>query len=251
MSRLIACFLIVTTILQAQDTSSPVQQKITPEWILSRYMEASGGDKRRGIQTIEMSGSVTLGRSGAPASGDDVHFWRKFPDTDALEFDTRSHGIARICNKQGKLFVERGVTAIGAINFVSIHSMREALVAVTDYSWKERFTNLELLGVSPNGSRKSYVIGLTLKNGDRQVWYFDSEYFLLVRIDMAEKMKETLSGPVKAYKLEAHLSDYQNTGGLRFPHTIAFECSFCGIQLNILQVKINPPLDEKIFATNH
>jgi hypothetical protein len=245
---ILALFAVIGAISGADTQTAPATQtkKITAESVWELYLKAAGGvEERLELHSIEIVGSLTS-LTGLPA-GDEVHFWRVFPDSDLLEFTMRSHGIVKIGHNGGKPFLQGNVAAVMILNDVTVGMMEQAMQAITESDWKVRFTSIELLGAAEVHHRKTYAIGLTLKNGDRQVWYFDAESHLLTRIALAEHMKET-SGRERAYMVEVDFSDYDERGGLKFPSTIAFECSSCGIKFTLQEIKPNVPIHETTFS---
>lgn len=245
LGRLLA--LILAFSLSTVHAEPPAQHMITATEILTSYVKATGGlERHQNLSTVEIEGMLNL----VPLmrdTGDDFHYWQKVPDDDLFELDIRSHGSSWIGHQHGRPVSDHSVEGAGMINGVSTMAMERSLRVLTEWNWTVRYTKIELLGGAMVDGKRTYAIGFTPLEGDRQIRYYDPNTFLLVRMDQAQRFRPA-KGEEGAYMVETYFSDYKETDGLQVPRTIGFRCSLCGIQLNIRRVATNAPIEDSKFA---
>ena len=114
---------------------------------------------------------------------------------------------------------------------------------LADYAGKG--TKVELDGVEKVDSRDTYRLKLTLKNGQEQRVWIDSQTFLEVKIDGTPRL---LDG--KYHAVAVYYRDYRQTKGLLVPYLL--ETVVDGVKdrekIMIETVAVNPSLDDSRFA---
>lgn len=66
-------------------------------------------------------------------------------------------------------------------------------------------------------------------------------------MDLAQRIRTQKDGPESGYKVETYYSDYQDSGGIRFPRKIRASSSYGDAVLDIHQVGTNQPLKDSVF----
>jgi hypothetical protein len=106
------------------------------------------------------------------------------------------------------------------------------------------------MGLAENDGRWAYALGFTPKVGDRQIRYYDCENFLMVRMDLAQRVRRSKDGPESAYKVETYYSDYRDSGGINLPRKIRASASDGDLVLEVQQLHTNAPVDDSVFRKN-
>jgi hypothetical protein len=236
--------LLVSLPLAGADQVPSPRTHISGAEVLNRYITATGGiEARRNLHTAEIQGAVNL-FPVLRETGDDFRFYFSAPKRDVFEFEVRSHGQLTIGHDDGKEFARKTAGAVRMMNGVSADAMERNLLLLVESDWgKTAYKKIELAGVSKIDGRWVYAMHFEPQAGDPQVRYFDSETFLLIRIDQAQKIKPTRDGPEYAYKVETYLSDYKTTADFSLPRKILYRCSDGDLLLEIRDIKVNVPVD--------
>jgi len=105
------------------------------------------------------------------------------------------------------------------------------------------------MGLAENDGRWAYALGFTPKVGDRQIRYYDCESFLMVRMDLAQRVGRKDDAEA-AYKVEIYYSDYRDSGGINLPRKIRANASDGDLVLDVQQSRTNALVDDSVFRTN-
>ena len=206
--------------------------KITVPQILEKHIIASGGlEALRALQTLDANGSFHL--SNLHGLGD-FHFYYKAPASDALQLDAISHGESWIGHNEGAPFFEHTPRGLGGVNGVTIGILEESWLGLLESSFDDdHYARIELMGVSEIDGRWAYVLGFTPKVGDRQIRYYDCESFLMVRMDLAQRVRRSKDGPESVYQVKTYYSDYRDSGGINLPRIIRASASDGDLVLDV------------------
>jgi hypothetical protein len=248
--RLGPLFVVLLLITFAGAQNAPAARpSISATQVFERYLAATGGlNHHLDVQTIRVTG--TLGFSGKSYPMGDFEFSQCLPESDLFKLQTISHGTVWAGLSDGVPFKRRSIGGVGLFEGVSVLTMEESLRTLNEWDWGARFSKLELLGISKINGKSTYAIGLTSRGGDRQVRYYDTETFLLVGLDLAQRIG--LSNDKEAlYKVEVYFSQYKESQGLKFPRIIEYQASGNRVQLGLEQILTNIPIDEATFHPKH
>jgi hypothetical protein len=109
--------------------------------------------------------------------------------------------------------------------------------------YKRKGHQIELQGKEKIEGTDAYKLKVTLKNGDVQTIYIDSDSFL----DIKEVTKRTVRGTEQ--EIESAIGDYKPVDGIMFP--FAVESGIKGTdqkqKLTITKVELNVPADDSLF----
>lgn len=109
--------------------------------------------------------------------------------------------------------------------------------------YKEKGNTIELVGSEPVEGTDAWKLKVTLKNGDVEYYYMDTDYFVPIKIEF----KRMIRGAER--ESEASLGDYKEVAGWYLPHSI--ESGRKGSQekskLVYQKIEANVPMDEQMF----
>ncbi len=220
--------------------------RITVAEILDKYVAATGGPEAwRALQTVDAHG-----RFGVPNlrnSSGDFDFYYKAPASDVFQLFMISHGQTWAGHNRGTPFFNRTAGGALGINGVTVNILEENWLALTDSAFDQHYTRIELVGLAEIDGKWAYALRFTPKVGDPQLRYYDCQSFLMVRMDLAQRIRMQKDDPELAYKVETYYSDYRDSGGVKFPRQIKATSSDGNIVLNIHDVRTNQPIDDAVF----
>jgi hypothetical protein len=231
----------------AQD-SPPPKGAITAAEILEKHIAATGGrDALHSLQTIHAYGSFgfpllnTLG---------DFHFYYKAPASDVFQLDSISHGQSSIGHNEGAAFSKHSVNGFGTLNGVTLNILEENWLGLIESEFDQRYKPIEVVGLADVDGKRAYALKFVPKFGDPQVRYYDCENFLMVRMDLVQRIRLRKDGPESAYKVETYYSEYRDSGGINFPKKIRATASSGNLVLDIHEVRTNTPVNDSAFRKN-
>jgi hypothetical protein len=236
------------------------QEGISAAEVLDKYLAATGGvEARRALQSMESHGRFGLegfhSRFRVAGLGD-FHFYYKRPNNDAFELEHAQggvHGFTTIGRNHGERFIRRTARSNWAINGVGLDSLEQAWLALAEWDFSERYSQIKLVGNSDVDGKPAYALLFTPREGDPQIRYYDKASFLLVRIDLVGRFRPKEGGPETRRKVESYYSDYQETAGIKFPRLI-IAIGTPGIpkdrvEFVVNSVKTNGAVDDAVFKT--
>lgn len=213
--------------------------------ILDKYVAATGGfEAWRALQTVDAHGSFNVPPFN---SSGDFDFYYKAPASDAFHFFMTSHGLTLVGHNEGTPFFNRDAGAAVAINGVTADILEDDWLALTESEFEQHYARIELLGLATVDHQWAYALLFTPKVGDLQRRYYDSQTFLLVRMDLAQRIRTEKDGPEHAYEVETYYSDYRDSGGIKFPEHIEATSPAGSLVLEVNRLHINHPLNDSIF----
>jgi len=218
--------------LQAQD--------LALETVLERHFDALGGlDLIQGIQTMEGTGRMTVGR------GMEAAFTRyaKRPNKVRLEIEIQGMtGVQAFDGETAWMFMPfMGQTSPELMpDDMAAAMLQEADMDGPLVNYEAKGHQVELMGME-DGAHKLQV---TLKAGDVQNYFIDAETFLLVRVTGSMSMQGM------DLEFQTAFSDYRDVNGLLVPHHI----DMTGMQgpgsegvVIIESLAINTEIDDSLF----
>jgi hypothetical protein len=228
----------------AQEAPRP-KGRISVAEILDKYAAATGGPEAwRVLQTVDAHGSF-----GVPTfhSSGDFDFYYRAPASDVFQLFMISHGQTSAGHNGGTPFSNHDAGRTLGINGVTVNILEENWLALTESGFDQRYTRIELVGLTGIGGKWAYALQFTPKVGDPQLRYYDCQSFLMVRMDLAQRIRMQKDGPEFAYKVETHYSDYRDSGGIEFPRQIRATSSDGDMVLTIHHVRTNHPVNDSVF----
>jgi outer membrane lipoprotein-sorting protein len=215
----------------------------TVDEIIAKNLQARGGaDKIKGVTSARLTGKMTMGQGmEAPLALE----WRR-PNMLRLEFSLQGMtGVTAfdgttawmVMPFMGKKDPER-MPDDEAKNFAEESDFFGPLV---DY--KEKGSQVELIGKESVEGTQAYKLKLTRKNGNVSYIFLDADAYLEIR----EESKRTMHG--QELEVETSVGDYKEVGGILFPHSFESKPkgSPTGQVISFDQIQLNVDLPESKF----
>jgi hypothetical protein len=262
----IIAFLVLVLIFSLGKPSrgqDPAPQKDAPPGIsaadvIDKYLAATGGiEAKRALKSMESEGRFGLAgfHNDFRFSGiGEFHFYYKAPDNDAFELEHAqhgAHGYTWMGHHNGKTFLRQTVQSNWAINGITVQSLEEAWLALGEWDFNQRYSQIRLVGRSDVDGKPAYALLFTPREGDPDIRYFDAETFLLVRMDQVGRFRLKQDGPETKTKIESYYSDYKDTGGIKFPRLMVAignpQVPKNKIEFVVSGLKVNSTVDDAVF----
>ena len=211
--------------------------------IIAKNVQARGGaEKLKSVQSIKSTATMSMG-PGIEAPGVLI---QKRPALARLEFTVQ--GLTAVQAFDGKnawqvmpFMGKKDPELMSADEAKEIEETADVDGPLVDY--KSKGHQVELQGKEKVEGTDAYKLKVTLKNGDVQTIYIDSDSFLEIK----EVTKRTIRGTDQ--EIESALGDYKAVNGIMFP--FAVESSVKGTdqkeKLTITNVELNVPADDSLF----
>jgi outer membrane lipoprotein-sorting protein len=211
--------------------------------IIAKNVQARGGaEKLKSVKSIKSTATMSMG-PGMEAPGTLI---QKRPALARLEFTVQ--GLTAVQAYDGKngwqimpFMGKKDPELMSADEAKEIEENADLDGPLVDY--KSKGNQVELQGKEKIEGTDAYKLKVTLKNGDVQTIYIDSDSFL----DIKEVTKRTVRGTEQ--EIESAIGDYKPVEGIMFP--FAVESSVKGTdqkqKLTITKVELNVPADDSLF----
>jgi outer membrane lipoprotein-sorting protein len=211
--------------------------------IIAKNVQARGGaDKLKSVKSIKSTATMSMG-PGIEAPGTLI---QKRPALARLEFTVQ--GLTAVQAYDGKngwqimpFMGKKDPELMSADEAKEIEENADLEGPLVDY--KSKGHQVELQGKEKIEGTDAYKLKVTLKNGDVQTIYIDSDSFL----DIKEVIKRTVRGTEQ--EIESAIGDYKPVDGIMFP--FAVESGIKGTdqkqKLTITKVELNVPADDSLF----
>jgi hypothetical protein len=235
----LALFALFATPLLAQTApASP-----TADEIVAKYVKTVGGmDKIEAVKTLKRSGKFT-GGGGFEAK---ILEQNERPNLVRQEFTFQGMtGVTAYDGKTGwKIEPWQGKKDAEPLGEDEMKGILEDSVFDGQLvHYKEKGNTIELVGSEPVEGTDAWKLKVTLKNGDVEYYYMDTDYFVPIKIEF----KRMIRGAER--ESEASLGDYKEVAGWYLPHSI--ESGRKGSQekskLVYQKIEANVPMDEQMF----
>jgi outer membrane lipoprotein-sorting protein len=237
----------------ARAAKAPPAKKLAPPpalpvaTIVERNIAARGGLAAwRAVSSLTMSGEMDAGGK------QDVRLpfvmSMKRPQKSRLELKLQEQTAVQVWDgKQGwkvRPYLNRNeVEPYTAAETKSAAAAAELDGPLVDFERKG--TKVELAGTEVVEGRNTYELKLTLKGGEQIHLWIDAKSFLEAKIDGEPRR---IDGRMR--KVAVFYRDFKPVGGLQFPHTMEtmVESVKGSHKMTIKTIKVNPPLDDSLFA---
>ncbi|MGA9472312.1 MAG: hypothetical protein WBV36_07605 [Terriglobales bacterium] len=238
--------LIFVACLSAEQQSGKPTGEISVRQILSKNLVAIGGlEAFHGAKTLEANGE--FGYPGMRPSGY-FQFIYKAPFSDVLELAFMSSGQSAAGRRNGRPFVKMSSNATFSQDGVTTTAMEEALYCWFESDSEGRQEGIELVGLTDLKKKWAYALRFAPNPATSHVNYYDSETFLLVRTEMAQRFRSEENGPDKAYRVDVEFKDYRVTENLRFPWLLSANAGRGNVEFRVTKIRENVSVDDSKFA---
>ncbi len=223
--------------------AAAAQTAQTADGIVSKYIETIGGmDRIEAIRTLKKLGRFT-GGNGREAR---VVEENKRPDLVRQEFVLQGMtGITAWDGKTGwKIEPWEGKKDVEPLGEEEL----KAILEDSDFDgplihYKEKGNTVEFAGTEPVEGTDAYKLKVTLKNGDIQYFFMDTDYFVPIKIEK----KRVVRGAER--ESETTLGDYKEVAGVYFPHSYEIGRKGSSNRQKVVydRIEANVPLDDALF----
>lgn len=215
----------------------------TVDEIIAKNIQARGGaEKLKSVQSVKATATMAMG-PGMEAPGVLI---QKRPDLARLEFTIQ--GMTAVQAYDGTkawqimpFMGKKDAELMSGDDAKEMQEMADLDGPLVDY--KNKGNQVESLGKEKIEGTDAYKLKVTLKNGDVQTFYLDSDSFLEIK----EETTRTIRGSQQI--VESAIGDYKEVNGIVFP--FAIESGAKGSaerqKLTISKIELNQPVDEAIF----
>lgn len=216
----------------------------TADEIVSKYIKTIGGmDKLQGVQSVRRSGKFT-GGGGFEAR---VMEEKKRPNDIRQEFQIQGMvGVTAYDGRSGWKIEpwegKKDAEPLGEEEMKSIVEDSDFDGPLVNYASKGN--KVEYVGVDPVQGDDTYKLKVTLKNGDVQYYYMDTDYYVPIKIET----KRFIRGEER--ESETYLGDYKEVAGVYFPYSMetGMKGSPFKQKISIDKVEVNVPIADTRFA---
>lgn len=208
------------------------------ESLLERCLQKSGGAAAYNkVKSATMSGTVEIvGRNiSGPVSvfqqGDKTYTVIELPGIGKVEegFDGRTAWESNAL--QGARIKE------GEEKAATVRASRMNLMG----TWRDYYQSAQTVGDEEVEGKSAWKVQLTPKEGKPEIFYFDKDSALLVR------MTQTVSSAMGEIPVEVILSDYRDVRGIQTPFTLTQKAMSQVMAMRFEKVEWNPELPANRF----
>ena len=215
----------------------------TVDEIIAKNIQARGGmDKLKSVKSIRTTATMTMG-PGMEAPGVMV---QKRPEMARLEFTIQ--GLTAVQAYDGSkawqimpFMGKKDPELMSGDETKELQEMADLDGPLVDY--KAKGNTVELIGKEKIEGTDAYKLKVTLKNGDVETEYIDTDSFLEIK----EETKRMVRGTEREF--ESSIGDYKDVDGIIF--WFAREDGLKGTdqkqKLTISKIELNVPADDAIF----
>lgn len=220
----------------------PASAQTADEIIAKTYAAQGGLDKLKAVQSVRMTGKMTLG----PGMEAPIVIEMKRPKSMRLDISIQGMTITQAYDGTSGWMLN---PMSGRTTAEPLPSEMTKLVEeqadmdgpLMDY--KAKGHTVELLGKESAEGTECYKLKLTEKDGDVTFFYFDADTFLGVK----QETKRTVRG--SEVESETIVGDYKDVGGIMYPHSInaGQKGSPQRQKMTIEKIEANVPIDDARF----
>src|ERR1051326_4596557 len=225
--------LVVVSNTSAQKSAGPTGS-ISPANILEGYFSATGGlNSHKELVSLTTTGNFGFYLLHPLGS---YTFLYQAPARDVLEVQMISHGTSWTGRRDDHLIRRSTVQGAEMINGAGMEIVEQCLVSLLEWDIRD-YKKIELIGRAQVDKRWAYALRFTPSQGDPQVRYYDSENFLMVRMDQVQRFRESKNGREMAYAVVSYFRDYRPVGALKLPHQIAVSRDIGDLTFDLAKVR--------------
>ena len=215
----------------------------TVDDVIAKHLEARGGlDKIRAVQSIKMTGKMTVG----PGIEAPITLELKRPASVRLDITFQGNtGTQAYDGKTGwgisPMAAKKDPEPMSAEDLKDMEEQGDMDGPLVDT--KAKGHKVELMGKEKVEGSDAYKLKLTLKSGDIHYIYIDADSYL----ELKTEAKRTVRG--SEVETESVSSDYKEVGGLLLPYTIQQGAKGQPQKQTITvdKIELNLPLDDARF----
>lgn len=216
---------------------------LTVDEVIAKNAEAKGGlEKLRAIESMRLSGKMTMGNMEAPFT-----MTKARPEMMRLEFTIQGlTGVQAFDGTNGWMVMpflgKKDPEPMAGDMLTQIKEQADFDGPFIDYAKKGN--KVELLGQADIEGTPAYKLKLVTKAGTESIVYLDSDSFLEIKMEGKQKVQG------QEIESETTFGNYQEVDGLLFPHAIEMKPKGApaGQAITIEKIELNPTIDGDLFT---
>jgi outer membrane lipoprotein-sorting protein len=211
--------------------------------VIAKHVAARGGmDKLKSVQTLRMSGRMTMG----PGIEAPVSVEVKRPQHMRMEMQFQGMtAIQAYDGASGWMIMPFGGRTdpqpMSPDDVKDAEDMADMDGVLVDY--KAKGHTVELVGKEKVEGTDAYKLKVKLKNGDERYVFLEAESFMEIRNEGKRKIRGS------DVEVEANFGDFKEVGGILYPHSIeqAVKGNPQKQSITIEKIDLNPTIDDARF----
>ena len=239
MKSILLSFLCLATVALAE---KPVAADPKAHAIIDQFIKASGGeDAFKKVKTRVAEGQMSMPAMGMKMK---IKLSQKAPNKAHMKqgIEGLMSGTQGYDGETG--WSEDSLQGFRKLEGAELMQLSRESNITRELNLKTDFPGMKLLPEVEIDGKKVSVIEATSKDNRKEIWYFDQESHLMVKIEQ----KMTL-GPQGEIDVTIILKDYKEVDGIKLPMTSEVKNpAFTGI-LTLSSVQHNVEVDDSLFAS--
>jgi hypothetical protein len=216
----------------------------TADEIVAKTVAAQGLDKLKPVQSMRVTGTMSITPPGGTAIEGAIIIEVKRPAKTRMTLT-----IMGMENAQGydgqtgwSLMPIQGKAAAEPATPDELKDLIEqADMDGTLVDYKAKGHKVELVGKDSVQGTDAYKLKVTLKNGDVQFQYIDAEHFLPLKMESSRVVNGT------EMNTETFVGDYKSVNGVLMPHSVEAHVMGAIQKVVVQKVELDVPLDDARF----
>lgn len=215
------------------ESAIPIPEGVTAKTVLERYLQALGGDKLNGVQSLVLIMNAEL--QGLVL---ETTIYHKAPN----KLITRNSMMGNIMHE--RIFDgNKGVNVqMGQVSKIEGDELKDTYVDAflfAERKYDELGVQTELKGIEMINGQPAYKLVITYPSGNRKTYYYNTETYLKVR------EVETTRGVTST----TDISEYMEVDGIKFPKRMTITgAAPAPINMETTKVEINIALPDEMFV---
>lgn len=223
-----------TTAETAINATSASAQAKTAEEILTRYVEALGGEaKYRAITSRYIEGVVENAKTKIKSR---LTAWQRAPNQIRIELETPALNTFDQ-TYDGTIGWMKDVRNVKLLEGDELAVLQESGDFYTEIEWKRKYTKMEVLPDTPFDGKNSNVVKVTTKTGKVQTQYFDIATGLLAGYQEEAAVVTTTKKPTITI-----VGDYKDFDGVKYATRYVQRSGDSELVTIYRTVQMNPPI---------
>jgi Outer membrane lipoprotein-sorting protein len=230
-------------LLAALGLTPVMAQAQTVDEVIAKNIEAHGGlGKIKAVNTLRNTAKLSFGSFRATFVQEN-----KRPDKVREEFVIQ--GLAQVQAYDGKVAWQ--ISPFEGRKDPQLMTAEDAKSLIVDadidgplVDYKAKGHKAELMGHDSVEGTDCYKVRLAMKNGDVRYYYFDTDSFLELKMEVQTTVRGTLQ------ESETYFGDYEQVNGIYYPFAVeqAQKGSQQRQKLSAEKIEINAPVDDARFT---
>ena len=217
----------------AAPTVKEVASGITPETVLKKAIEATGGAAAiAAVKDISLKGSVSI-------MGQNIDLEQKnvFPAAYSMVVSMGGMVIQKeVLNNGNAIMVQQGTDV--PVDDKKMEELKEkSAFFIEKFYMDQKGYTFNLTGIEPVDGKEAYVMTVTSPQGRSVTNYYDKISGLMVK-----SSSEQEAGPMGKIMVQTYFNDYKAYNGVQIPTKITVDMGQLQQEVNFTEVKVNSGL---------